>query len=298
MNILVSGASGLIGSALIPELEAAGHSVRRLVRREQNSSNEVPWRTDMLHPAALEPFDAVIHLAGRNVGTRWSPAVKREIWESRVEGTQTIAKATADAFRRTARPSVLISVSGVGYYGSRGDEELTEASTSGTGFLAELARAWEGATEPASAAGVRVVIPRVGVVLTKKGGALKKMLLPFQFGVGGPIGSGRQWMSWIVLEDLIQVLKAALVDSRYRGPINAVAPQPVTNREFVQALGSALSRPAIFPLPAFVVKAVFGEMGDETLLASGRAVPAKLRELGYTFRHAEIRGAMQFAVKN
>ncbi len=298
MNILVSGASGLIGSALVPELEAAGHTVRRLVRREQNSAQEVPWRTDMLHPAAVEPFDAVIHLAGRNLGTRWTAKLKQEIRESRVQGTQTIADAVTEAFRRVGRPGVLISVSGVGYYGSRGDEVLTENSGLGTGFLAELARDWEAATEPASVAGVRVFTPRVGVVLTRRGGALNKMLLPFQLGLGGPIGSGRQWMSWIVLEDLVRLLSAALTEARMRVPMNAVAPQPVTNRDFVRALAKALHRPAIFPLPAFVVKAVFGEMGEETLLASGRAIPARLQELGFSFRHPEIGEAMQFAVKN
>jgi hypothetical protein len=252
----------------------------------------------MLHPAAVETFDAIIHLAGRNVGTRWTSQVKRDIWESRVQGTQTIAKAAADAFRRTGRPGVLISVSGVGFYGSRGDEELSEASSAGTGFLAELARAWEGATQPATEAGVRVVLPRMGVVLTRRGGAMKKMLLPFQLGMGGPIGSGRQWMSWIVLEDLIRVLSSALTDTRMRGPLNAAAEQSVTNREFVRALGSALHRPAVFPLPAFIVRTIFGEMAKETLLSSTRAVPARLKEIGFSFRHPEIREAMQFAVKN
>lgn len=298
MNILVSGASGLIGSALVPKLEAAGHTVRRLVRHEQSTPLEIPWETNSLHPAAVEPFDAVIHLAGRSIGARWNPKVKREIRESRVQGTQTIAGAVAEAFRRTGRPGVLVSVSAVGYYGSRGDEELTESSKSGTGFLAEVARDWEKATESASTAGVRVVTPRVGVVLTKRGGALTKMMLPFQLGLGGPVGSGRQWMSWIVLEDLVHILTSALNDTRMRGPINAVSPQPATNHDFVRALASALHRPAIFPLPSFVVKALFGEMGDETLLASGRAIPAKLQALGFPFRHPEIREAMQFAVKN
>lgn len=298
MKILVSGASGLIGSALIPELEAAGHTVRRLVRREQSSSLEVPWRTDNLHPAAVEPFDAVVHLAGRNVGTRWTAKTKQEIRESRVQGTKTIADAVTESYRHTGKPSALVSVSGVGYYGSRGDEVLTEASAMGSGFLAELARDWEAATEPASAAGVRVFIPRVGVVLTRRGGALKKMLLPFQLGLGGPIGNGKQWMSWIVLEDLIHLLGSALTDANLRGPMNAVAPEPVTNREFVGALGKALHRPTIFPLPGFVVKTLFGEMGEETLLASGRAVPTKLQELGFKFSHQEIGEAMRFAVKN
>ncbi len=298
MNILVSGASGLIGSALVPELEAAGHTVRRLVRRQPRSAQEISWGVDDLHPTAVEPFDAVVHLAGRNLGTRWTDKVRQEIWDSRVQGTQTIADAVTEAFKSTGRPAVLISLSGVGYYGSRGDEELTESSSSGTGFLAELARAWEAATEPASVAGVRVVIPRAGIVLTQQGGALSKMLLPFKLGAGGTIGSGRQWMSWIVLEDIIRLLVAALNDTRMRGPINAVAPQPVTNREFVKALASALHRPAIFPLPAFVVKTLFGEMGDETLLASGRAIPARLQELGFTFKHPEIHEALQFAVRN
>ena len=297
MNILVSGASGLIGSALVPELEAAGHSVRRLVRREQNSSVEVPWRTDMLQPAAVEPFHAVIHLAGRNVGTRWSGRVKREIWTSRVDGTRTVATAVAEAFRRTGRPEVFVSASAVGYYGSRGEEELTEGSSSGTGFLAEVSRGWESATQPAAEAGLRVAIPRIGVVLTRRGGALKKMLLPFQMGLGGPIGSGRQWMSWIVLEDLVRVLASTLTEARLTGPFNAVAPHPVMNREFVQALGAVLHRPAAFPLPAFVVKTLFGEMGKETLLASGRVIPEKLNQIGFSFGHPEIVEALQYAAR-
>ena len=252
----------------------------------------------MLHPAAVEPFDAVIHLAGRNVGTRWTERSKREIRESRVQGTATIAEAVTEAYRHAGKPGILISASGVGYYGDRSDEVLTESSSMGTGFLAELARDWESATEPASMAGVRVFTPRVGVVLTRRGGALAKMIPPFQLGLGGPIGSGRQWMSWIVLHDLVQLIIAALQDNRIRGPINAVAPQPVTNRDFVRALAKALHRPAIFPMPAFVVKAIFGEMGKETLLASGRAVPAKLKNLGFNFQHPEIGEAMQFAVRN
>jgi uncharacterized protein (TIGR01777 family) len=298
VNILVSGASGLIGSALVPELEAAGHIVRRLVRREKNSSVELPWRTDMLQAAGVEPFDAVIHLAGRNVGARWSSQVKREIWTSRVDGTRTVATAVAEAFRRTGRPGVLVSASAVGYYGSRGEEELTEGSRPGEGFLADVTRAWEDATMSAAEAGVRVAIPRIGVVLTRRGGALKKMLLPFQMGLGGPIGSGRQWMSWIVLEDLVRVLTSALTDPGLSGPFNAVAPHPVTNREFVRVLGSVLHRPAIFPLPAFVVETLFGEMGKETLLASGRVIPEKLNQLGFAFHHPEIGEALQYAVSN
>lgn len=297
MNILVSGASGLIGSALVPELEAAGHTVRRLVRRPAKSQQEVSWDIDNLHPSAVEPFDAIVHLAGRNIATRWSAEAKKEIWDSRVRGTESIVNAVTEAFKASGRPGVLISLSAVGYYVNRGDEELTESSSSGTGFLAELARKWESATEPASLAGVRVVIPRAGIVLTRQGGALKKMLPPFQLGVGGPIGNGRQWMSWIVLDDIIRLLITALSDSRMRGPINAVAPQPVTNREFVKALGEALHRPAIFPLPAFVVKTLFGEMGEETLLASGRVLPSRLEQLGFAFNHPEIREALQFVVK-
>ncbi len=298
MNVLVSGASGLIGSALIPELEAAGHNVSRLVRREPASSREVAWRTGDLPASAVAPFDAVIHLAGRNIGSRWTPEVKREIRDSRVDGTKRISAAVAEAFRRTGKPGVLISASAVGYYGDRGDEELTETSRSGTGFLAEISREWEASTESAAAAAVRVVIPRIGVVLTGRGGALAKMLLPFRLGLGGPIGNGRQWMSWIVLEDLVRLLRVALADQNFRGPINAVSPHPATNREFVRALGSALHRPTVFPMPAFAVEAIFGEMGKETLLGSGRAIPGKLQELGFDFRHPEITEAMQFAIRN
>jgi uncharacterized protein (TIGR01777 family) len=298
VNILVSGASGLIGSALVPEFEAAGHTVRRLVRHQPNSTLEIPWRTNQITPNTLQPFDAIVHLAGRNIGARWTASVKQEIRESRLQGTKTLAGAAADAFRTSGKPSVLISVSAVGYYGSRGDEELTEASGSGSGFLAEVCRDWEAATEPAADAGVRVAIPRVGVVLTRRGGALKKILPPFQLGLGGPVGNGRQWMSWVVLDDLIRILVAALDDSRMSGPINAIAPQPVTNLEFAKALGRALRRPAVFPVPAFVVKTMFGKMGEETLLAGGRVLPRKLQELGFTFRHPQIAEALQFAVQH
>ena len=298
MNIVVSGASGLVGSALVPELEAAGHNVRRLVRRAQNSDSEIAWSLDRLDPHALGGTDAVIHLAGRNVGTLWTPQAKRDILDSRVRGTHTIATAVAESFRRTGKPDVLLSVSAIGCYGNRGDQELTESSLPGTGFLAEVAMAWESAASPAAQAGVRVVIPRIGVVLSSRGGALKRLLLPFQLGLGGPVGDGRQWMSWIVLEDLVHLFIAALADSRMKGPINAVAPQPVTNREFVNALARALHRPAIFPLPAFIVKTVFGEMGREMLLASQRVVPEKLQQLGFKFRHPEIGEAMQFAARN
>jgi len=296
MKVLVSGASGLIGSALVPELEAAGHTVRRLVRREQNSSLEVPWRTDMLHPSAVEPFDAVIHLAGRNIGSRWSAEVKREILESRVQGTATIANAVAQAFRHSGKPGVFVSASGIGIYGSRGDQELTEADSPGTGFLAELAKAWEAATQPASDAGVRVVIARIGVVLSRRGGAIQKMMLPFKLGLGGPVGGGQQWMNWIALDDLIRVLIFALQNSALRGAVNTCAPEAVRNRDFVQALASALHRPAIFPLPAFVVKTLLGEMGEETLLASTRAVPKRLLDSGFEFKYGTIRAAMEHAV--
>ncbi len=293
MRILISGASGLIGSALRPALIAGGHSTAALVRHTAQG-DQVQWSPSTpLDPRALENFDAIVHLAGKNIAGRWTDTFKREVRESRVQGTHTLATAAAESFRQTGNPRIFVAASAIGYYGNRGDEELTESSPRGEGFLADVCQEWEDAAEPAAAAGIRVVHLRIGVVLTKDGGALRAMLLPFRLGLGGPVGNGRQYMSWVTLDDVVGAFQFALANAELSGPANIVAPQPVRNREFVRALGAALHRPAVFPLPAFVVKSLFGEMGEALLLASARVLPANLQSCGYTFRHPELTEALR-----
>jgi uncharacterized protein len=293
MRILISGASGLIGSVLRPALVVEGHSTAVLVRRPP-AGDQVQWNpASPLDPRPLANFDAIVHLAGKNIAGRWTHAFKREVRESRVQGTRTLATAAAESFRQTGHPRIFVAASAVGYYGNRGDEELTEASAAGQGFLADVCQEWEDAAAPAAAAGVRVVHLRIGVVLTKDGGALRAMLPTFRFGLGGPIGDGRQFMSWITLDDVVIAFLFALTNDNLNGPANLVAPQPVRNRDFVRALASALHRPAIFPLPAFVVKALFGEMGEALLLASARVRPAKLQAGGFQFTHPELAEALR-----
>jgi uncharacterized protein len=296
MRILISGASGLLGSAIRPALAGAGHSSSALVRRAP-TAGEVQWNPGQpLDPGQLAGFDGIVHLAGKAISGRWSEKFKRELRESRVLGTQTLAVAAAESYRRTGMPKALVAASATGYYGNRGDEELTEDSPAGSGFLAEVCEEWEAATGPAADAGVRVVNLRIGVVLAKQGGALRAMLPAFRLGLGGPVGDGRQYMSWIALDDVVGAFLFALSDERLWGPVNAVAPQPIRNLEFVQALGKALHRPAFFPLPAFVVRTVFGEMGEALLLSSARVRPASLEAAGYAFRHPELDEALRFTL--
>lgn len=293
MKILISGSSGMIGSALVEQAAALGHEVGRLLRSSSTGAPDIAWTPGRpLDSRSLAQFDAVIHLAGRNVGTRWTPDLKREIRASRVTGTRTIAEAVAESFAAVGRPKTLISVSAIGYYGSRGAEELSEQSTPGEGFLAEVCRAWEAASEPAREAGVRVVNPRIGVVLSARGGALKKMLPAFRFGVAGKVGSGEQYWSWITLRDVVDALLFALTNERLSGPVNLVAPVPVTNAQFTRMLGQVLHRPTILAVPASVVQLLFGEMGKETILASQRVKPEKLIEAGYSFCDAELSKAL------
>ena len=296
MRVLMSGASGLIGSALSRALKSQGHEVAALVRREPGTG-EVQWDPHQaLDPAKLTDCDAVVHLAGKNIAGVWTEKFKREVLESRVSGTHTLANAAAESFRQSGNPRVFLSASGAGYYGNRGDEVLTEESSAGAGFLAETSKQWEAATAPASEAGVRVVMLRIGVVLAHDGGALKPMLLPFRLGLGGRIGSGKQYWSWIALDDVIGAMMFALENDKLRGPVNGVGPAPVRSGEFVRALGKALHRPTIFPLPEFVVRTVMGEMGRELLLTSARVLPAKLEAAGYQFKHARLEDALQAAV--
>ena len=248
MNIFVTGASGLIGSALTTRLRADGHHVTSLVRGTPKAG-EAQWIPGQrLDPALFAEADAVVHLAGKNVATRWTAKAKQELFDSRVKGTKTISDAVAEAFRRTERPSVLISASAIGYYGIRGDEILTEDSTPGSGFLRDICVAWEGAAQSAKEAGVRVVHPRIGVVLSKHGGALGKMLPIFRLGGGGKLGDGRQWWSWIAIDDVVGAIVFALQNAQVNGPVNLATPNPVRNDEFTRVLGEVLHRPTLFPV--------------------------------------------------
>jgi uncharacterized protein len=294
MLILVSGSSGLVGSALIPVLTAGGHEIRRLVRTPVPANGQtVHWNPDVgiIHTGGLEGLDAVVHLAGESIASgRWNDDKKARIRDSRVKGTRFLCETLAKAARR---PAVLVCASAVGYYGSRGDEFLTEESAPGSGFLAEVCRDWEEATETAGRAGIRVVNLRFGVILSPKGGALKQMLLPFKLGAGGVIGDGRQFVSWIALDDVVAAIMHSLATDALRGPVNTVAPNPVTNYDYTKTLGRVLSRPTVMPMPGFVARIAFGEMADELLLSSQRAVPKRLQEAGYAFRFPELEGALR-----
>jgi uncharacterized protein (TIGR01777 family) len=292
MKVLVSGSSGLIGSALLPFLASGGHTVTRLVRSTPGDAH-VSWdpQKGTIEAARLEGFDAAVHLAGENIAAgRWTAERKALLRDSRVKGTQVLCAALASLSRP---PEVLVAASAIGYYGDRGDEVLREESASGSGFLPEICREWEAATGPAREKRIRVVNLRMGVVLSATGGALAKMLPPFKLGVGGVLGSGRQYMSWIALDDLVGVFYHALSNPALDGPVNAVAPHPVTNREFTETLGRVLSRPVLLPMPAFAARLAFGEMANELLLASQRVEPVKLASVGHTFQFPELEGALR-----
>ena len=296
MRVLISGASGLIGQALTRALTARGHEPVALVRRAPREG-EVQWSPgEPLDPEKLAGCDAVVHLAGKNIAGYWTEKFKQEVRDSRVRGTQTLANAAAGSYRQRGQPRVFLSASAIGYYGDRGDELLTEESGPGQGFLADLAQQWEAATGPARDAGIRVVNLRIGVVLARGGGALQPMVLPFRLGLGGRIGSGKQYWSWISLEDVVGAILFALQNESLRGPVNVVSPEPARNEEFVRALGAELHRPTIFPFPAFVVRALLGEMGDAALLGSARVEPSKLKAEGYQFVHPDLKSAIQAAV--
>lgn len=287
MKILISGSTGLIGSALVHAAAVAGHTTVPLVRKTGIVSS-VHWDPDggTIDSAGLEGIDAVVHLAGENIAARrWTAAQKALILDSRKKGTELLVSALSKMNRP---PTVLVSASAVGYYGDCGDRELTEDSPAGSDFLANVCVEWERATAPASGAGIRVINLRTGIVLAKDGGALPKMATPFKFGVGGKIGSGAQYMSWIDLEDEVQVILHCIQKGSIHGPVNSVGPMPVTNADFTRALGGVLSRPTVFPLPAFMARLILGEMADALLLSSQRVEPAKLLSSGYAFRHNNL----------
>ncbi|MFH1680821.1 MAG: TIGR01777 family oxidoreductase [Candidatus Eisenbacteria bacterium] len=294
MRVAITGSTGLIGSAVVRSLRKDGHEGLRLVRRAPSREREeARWnpREGTIDRAAIEGADAVVHLAGENIASgRWTARRKRAILESRTAGTRLLAEALASLERK---PRVLVSASGVNYYGSRGDEILTEESGAGEGFLAGVCREWEKAADPAREAGIRVVHPRIGLVLSADGGALTKMLPLFRLGLGGRIGSGRQFMSAIGIGDLVRAIRFLIEDERLSGPVNAVMPPPFTNAAFAETLGRILRRPAVLPVPAAAVSLLFGEMGRETLLGSVRAVPAKLERAGFRFEHPDLESAVR-----
>jgi uncharacterized protein len=291
LHIAVTGASGLIGSSLIPFLTTGGHRVSRLVRGTPKEG-EIRWDptgggVDLSGPAP----DAVVHLAGENIaGGPWTVRRKRRILESRTAGTRSLAESLA---RLENPPKVLVAASAMGYYGNREDESVSERSPAGTGFLAEVATAWEAATAAAHQAGIRVVNLRIGIVLSAAGGLLGKTLLPFKLGLGGRIGSGRQWMSWISIDDVLGAICHALFTDTLVGPVNAVAPNPVTNAGFTRALGRVLHRPTPFPIPGTILRLSLGQMAEELLLGGQRVVPTRLQETRYGFRHPELEGALR-----
>jgi uncharacterized protein len=293
MKILVSGSTGLVGSAIIPALTQQGDQIYRLVRRRTSAPNEVFWDPPRgaMDARQMEGFDAVIHLAGESIASgRWTDARKKEIRDSRVNGTRLLANTL---LRLTTPPKILISASAIGYYGDRGSEMLPENAPAGTGFLAETCQAWEAAAQPARDNGIRVVNLRFGIILSKQGGALAKMLLPFRMGAGGKIGSGEQYMSWITIGDVVGAVLYALKTDSLRGPVNTVSPGAVTNAEFTKALGHALSRPTLLPMPAFGARLAFGEMADALLLASQRVEPAVLKQNSFAFQSQTIDQALQ-----
>jgi uncharacterized protein len=297
MKILISGSHGLVGTALIESLEPEGHEIYRLVRHYPHSSDEIEWSPERYSIALslIEGFDAVVHLAGESIAEgRWTDEKKKKIRDSRTRGTKLLADALGNL---TSPPRVLLSASAIGYYGDRDEEVLTESSAPGNDFLSEVCVEWEKATSHATAMGVRVMNARFGIILDKEGGALKKMLPPFRMGIGGRIGSGKQWMSCIALDDVVSALKLALTNESLSGPVNFVAPNPVRNAEFTKALGHVLSRPTFLPIPKFGVRLAFGEMADALLLTSQRVKPNVLEQAGYQFQFPELRSALDHILK-
>jgi uncharacterized protein len=292
MRIAIAGASGLVGSALIPELESDGHEIVRLVR-DTPKAGEIEWHPnqDEIDPATIDRFDAIINLAGESIAEgRWTEEKKKRIRDSRVNGTHLLSEAIA---KLATKPRVFLCASATGIYGDRGDEILDEQSESGGGFLAGVCREWERACETAVNAGVRVANLRFGPILARAGGMLDKMLTPFKMGLGGKVGSGKQYISWVAIDDVVAAIRLALNDGSIRGPLNIVSPKPVTNEQFTRALGETLSRPTVMAMPAFAARLAFGEMADEMLLVSQRVMPKKLTAAGFRFQYPELAQALQ-----
>jgi uncharacterized protein (TIGR01777 family) len=290
LKILASGTSGPIGGALVPALAAAGHRVTRLVRRPPASADEIEWDPiKPIPPDAVNGYDAVIHLAGETIVGHWDEKKKEKIRDSRVISTRNLVDALVQCAHK---PRSLITASAIGYYGNRGQERLTENSQPGYNFLGMVCREWEGATKPAAETGIRAAQLRIGIMLSMQGGALKQMVRPFRFGLGGIIGNGKQYWSWVALEDVVGAVQHALTHEGLSGPVNVVSPNPVTNIDFTRAIAQVLRRPALFPLPFFAVRLFFGQMGEELMLASARVLPSKLEASGYKFRYPELKPAL------
>ncbi|MBV9823853.1 MAG: TIGR01777 family oxidoreductase [Actinobacteria bacterium] len=300
MKVVVAGASGFIGKALVADLRGDGHQVQTLVRRPPVAESEFEWHPERgeLDPLTLAGTDAVVCLSGAGVGDkRWTDAYRQVLVDSRLQPTSTIARTLA-GLPPELRPATFVSASAIGYYGERGDQPLPESATGGTGFLADLVRRWEAATEPAGAAGVRVAMLRTGLVLSAGGGLLKRMVPLFKLGVGGKLGSGRQYQSWITLADEIGAIRHILQDERLTGPVNVVGPDPVRNAEFTAELAKALHRPALLPAPAFGLRLALGQFADEGVLVGQRVLPEKLLDGGYRFAHADLPSALAWALRN
>ena len=297
-TVAISGASGMVGSALTSVLQTEGKSVLAMSRKEGGSyQDSIRWdpASGLTNPSRLESVDAVVHLAGENIAAgRWNSKLKAKIRNSRIEGTRNLVKSIAAVEKR---PKVLVCASAIGFYGDRGAAELDESSAAGEGFLADVCRDWEVEANAATELGVRVVNVRIGVVLSPDGGALAKMLLPFKLGVGGVIGSGKQYWSWIGLNDLVRVITLCINNESVAGPVNAVSPNSLTNKEFTKIVGGVLHRPTIFPLPAFMAKLVLGERAEALLLSSSRVLPKKLQKAGFTFAQPELAECLQYELK-
>lgn len=298
MKILITGASGLVGKELQKSFAEKGYEMLLASRSEPKDDNHIQWTIDegFAEPEKLEGVDVVVHLAGENVsgGIRWTDEKKKAIRDSRVLGTRNVVDAIS---KLKKKPHTFIASSAIGFYGERGDEEVTESSAAGDNFLAGVCKEWEAESRRAEDAGIRTVLLRTGIVLSKDGGALGTMLTPFKLGVGGVVGSGKQWMSWISMDDEIAIINYAIENENIRGAVNAVSPNPVTNEEFTKTLGEVLYRPTFIPLPEFAVSMIFGEMGDALLLASTKVMPKRLEDAGFEFKFPNLKEAVENAVK-
>lgn len=297
MKVLITGASGLVGTELQKSFAAKGYDMLLASRKEPKDDKHIQWSIEegFAEPEKLEGIDAVVHLAGENVnGLRWTDEKKKAIRDSRVLGTRNVVDAIS---KLKGKPKVFVASSAIGFYGERGDEEVTESSAAGDNFLAGVSKEWESESRRAEDAGIRTVLLRTGIVLSKDGGALGTMLTPFKLGVGGVVGSGKQWMSWISMEDEIAIINYVIENENIRGAVNAVSPNPVTNQEFTKTLGEVLYRPTFLPLPEFAVSMVFGEMGDALLLASTKVIPKRLLDAGFEFKYPDLKPAIENAVR-